>query len=190
MNSSELQKQDSVQEIAESKTTEKKRRLTISQERLKDVLDYNPHTGVFTWKVRTSNRVKVGDVAGDIESNGYLRISIDGNRFRAHRLAIIYVYGDNYYEQVDHINHVRTDNRISNLRVATHSQNNWNQQLQIKNTSGIKGVYWDKSRKKWSAYCCVMGKRHMLGRFSDIKLAENAVKNFRAKMHGEFSFDG
>lgn len=190
MNSSEPQKQSAVQENAESGSAERKRRLTIKHDRLLEVLNYNPDTGIFTWKVRTSNRVKVGDVAGDMEGNGYLRISVDGNRFRAHRLAIIYVYGDGYYEQVDHINHIRTDNRISNLRVATHSQNNWNQQLQRKNTSGVKGVYWDKNRNKWSAYCCVMGKKHMLGRFSDIKSAENAVIEFRAKAHGEFYFNG
>ena len=85
-----------------------------------EVLDYNPDTGIFIRKLRTSARVKVGDVVGCLDSNGYLRISVDGKNYWAQRLAWIYVHGDNIGDaKIEHVNKNRTDNRICNLRLST-----------------------------------------------------------------------
>jgi len=98
----------------------------ITQDKLKEILDYNQHTGLFTWKKikKYSNR-SVGDIAGSL-SLGYVVIGIDKKIYKAHRLAWLYVYGEFPKEQLDHINGNKEDNRICNLREANQSQNNFN----------------------------------------------------------------
>lgn len=173
------------------KISGRKKKLKISQEKLKKILSYNKDTGIFRWNLNSSKNVEIGDIAGMLNKCGYILIGIDGRTFLAHRLAIIYVHGDciDDYE-VDHINNVRHDNRICNLRLATPSENQFNRGIQRNNTSGIKGVTWSNSRKKWMARCSVRGKNHYLGRYDDVKLAEKAVVEFRRKAHGEFKNNG
>lgn len=152
-------------------------------------LRYDEESGKLFWKVRTSHRVKVGDEVKSRSSRGYIRVSINGNRYFAHRVIWAIFYGDAPDFQIDHINGDIQDNRICNLRKATHSQNNWNQKLQKKNTSGIKGVSWDKERSKWTARCTKFGKVHCVGRFDDIHEAEAAIVEYRKHLHGEFHRD-
>ena len=85
---------------------------SLTAERLREVLDYDPDTGVFTRKVRTASSVKVGDVAGSLNGKGYIRIRVDGRLYFAHRLAWLYVHGEWPVDQVDHINGIKNDNRI------------------------------------------------------------------------------
>jgi len=106
----------------------------ITVERLKELLNYNETTGAFTWKVTPkSYRVAVGDVAGGVHSKGYIHIKIDGVTRFAHRLAWLYVFGSLPKQQIDHINRIKTDNRISNLRDVSATENN-------RNTSRFKGI--------------------------------------------------
>ena len=113
----------------------------LTAERLREVLDYGPDTGVFTWKIRTNSRVKVGDVAGALRPDGYIQISIDGRLHRAHRLAWLYVTGESPPDQIDHINGVRDDNRIANLRLATSAENKQNlRRAKSRNKTGFLGV--------------------------------------------------
>jgi len=134
---------------------------------LKQTLDYNSDTGVFTWLVANSNCVSIGDVAGCRRGSGYMQISIDGSLYLSHRLAWLYVYGSFPDDQIDHINGVKDDNRIENLRDVTSSENGKNKKLQKNNKSGFVGVRFREDRCKWIARIQVDGKLNHLGQFVD-----------------------
>ena len=135
-------------------------RLTV--DRLKQLLSYDPLTGAFVWLV-SSSRTAAGTVAGSPDDAGYLRIGVDGVRYRAHRLAFLYMTGEWPEDQVDHINGVRTDNRWVNLRDVSDGVNKQNRQgPTAANTSGYLGVsYWGNRRgqKKHVAQLVLAGKR-------------------------------
>ncbi len=122
----------------------------LTRERLKELLDYDPATGIFVWKVdRGNNRVKVGSAAGGggDDGRGYNRIMIDGKSYRSHRLAWLDVYGSFPPDMIDHINGIRDDNRIENLRAVSNQENSRNVNKSTNNTSGYLGVCWDKHKK-------------------------------------------
>ena len=148
----------------------------LTAEYLRSVLHYEPETGIFTRKVRTSRSVKVGDVAGCPDGGGYLRINVQSRLYRAHRLAWLYVYGEWPEDQLDHINRNRSDNRIANLRAVTNKQNGQNASKSSNNTSGHPGIYWLKQSSKWRA--CIMHnyKDIHLGCFTNIEEAISARK--------------
>jgi len=152
----------------------------ITQERLKELLHYDQDIGVFVRKVRTANRVRVGDKAGCIQAlpNGksYSRISIDGNLHYAHRLAWLWNHGELPPHEIDHINGDGTDNRLCNLRSATSSENSRNRRLHSNNASGTCGVYWYEPSRKWVARIMVDSKLLHLGYFEDIDDAIAARK--------------
>lgn len=154
----------------------------VTQSRLKELLQYNPYTGDFVWKVRPSNRVRVGDVAGSI-NHGYVIIRIDNVNYYAHRLAFLFMLGQ-IPEQIDHINHVRNDNRWCNLREATRIINLKNQSMSKNNTSGITGVCWNTENNKWGARINVNCKSVWLGYFHDI----NEAKAARSKAERHYGF--
>lgn len=147
-----------------------------SAEEIKKLLHYDPGTGVFTWKARGEsssarpwankiwNKRFAGKPAGRLV-RGYVVIAIDSRPHQAHRLAWIYVYGVEPVDEIDHLSHDRTDNRIENLRVVTRDQNQRNKGLFKTNTSGATGVRFDKSRGKWVALISIDSKRINLGRF-------------------------
>ena len=155
-------------------TTEQANELTA--EYLRSILNYEPATGIFTWKVRTSRSVKVGDVAGSLDGDSYLRISVQSRGYKAHRLAWLHVYGEWPKDQLDHVNRVRTDNRISNLREVTNKQNQQNRSKRSDNTSGYQGVFWHKRDFKWQATIAHNYKDIHLGYFTTIEEAVSARK--------------
>jgi hypothetical protein len=124
---------------------------TLTQERLKELLTYDPETGVFVWVTRPSKSIKVGDVAGSFRPDGYRQIQIDGAQFRAHRLAWLYMTGTFPPDQIDHIDRNPTNNQFTNLRAVTGSENQHNSGKPKDNTSGYRGVSYDKRDKKWRA---------------------------------------
>lgn len=134
----------------------------LTQDRLKSVLDYNPETGIFTWKVSNSPKGLKGRDAGS-GVNGYIRIGIDRDQYLAHRLAWFYVYGEWPTNQIDHINGDRLDNRIENLRDIERGDNQRNMKLSQRNKIGITGVYWSKTKDKWYVQISINGKRKHLG---------------------------
>lgn len=158
-------------------------RQPLTAERLGEVLAYEPDTGIFRWRIRPSNRVKVGAVAGRSNGNGYTRICIDGVNHYAHRLAWLAVHGKHPAGEVDHSNGNRADNRIANLRVGTHAQNAQNQPLRVTNTSGRHGVSWSKPHGKWAAYIVKAGRKSHLGLFDCIVKAGEAYMAAKARMH-------
>jgi len=158
----------------------------LTKEQLQDVLEYNPETGVFTWKIRAAQNVRIGDVAGQITSKGYVRIKILGKQYMAHRLAWLYVHGGFMPDQADHINGVRDDNRIANLRNATHAENMMNRRVQSNNESGYPGVHWASRKGKWRADCAAYGRRKYLGMFATAELAFEAYQAYSIQHQGEF----
>ena len=154
----------------------------LTVERLREVLDYCPDTGVFTWKIRTNSRVKVGDVAGCLDKDGYLRIQIDSRLHFTHRLAWFYVTGEWPPDQIDHINGIRDDNRIANLRAATRSENGQNRRKpQANNTTGYLGV--TRHRGKFLAKIRLDGKRKHLGLFNTPEEAHAAYLKVKREIH-------
>jgi len=135
----------------------------LTQSRLKEVLSYDPETGKFVRKVSRSNSVKVGSVAGTLSPLGYTQIRVDGKRYLAHRLAWLYTHGYFPENQIDHLNGIRNDNRIKNLREVSNACNLQNTKIRSDNTSGFPGVYWHKQRRKWGAYIQIQGKPYHLG---------------------------
>lgn len=156
----------------------------LTQERLKELLSYDPETGVFTRIVSTSSNAKAGQVAGSVNKiSGYREIRVDDTLYYGHRLAWLYVYGSWPEHQVDHANRIRSDNRICNLRSASSLENSQNQRLRSTNTSGLKGVTWHKAGKKWAAQIVFKGKNHHLGLFDDASVAHQHYLDAKAKLH-------
>ena len=129
----------------------------LTQQKLKELLDYNPNTGDFVWRVSLNSRSSINSTAGSC-SNGYRVIRINRKNYHAHRLAWLYTHGQFPQNQLDHINRIRNDNRIDNLREVTNAQNHQNRNLGSNNASGICGVNWHKRDKKWRAYIKLNGK--------------------------------
>lgn len=157
----------------------------ISQDYLKSILSYNPETWIFIWLVDKSIRSKRGSIAGSIRKSGYRVICISGNWCLAHRLAWIYTYGYWPKNNTDHINTIRSDNRISNLRECTASQNGMNRAAQSNNIVGLKGV--SRHMAKFKSRICVNGNVKYLGVFVTPEEAHEAYRKASLKYHGEFS---
>jgi hypothetical protein len=169
--------------------------MELTQEIMRELLDYDKNTGVFIWKARGRRWFKseqgfkgwnnrfAGTVAGTIRKNATdyptIRISVFGKLWLAHRLAFIYM-GEALPEQVDHLNRDSTDNRWNNLSASSAKENMKNMSMPITNTSGVTGVSWNKARGKWVAYVGLGGKNKHLGLFTDLEEATEVVRTFRA----------
>ena len=150
---------------------------------IKNILKYDQSTGFFVWKVSPSRSVKMGEQAGTIDGKGYVRICIKGVSNKAHRLAWAVVYGELPAMAIDHINRVPSDNRILNLRLATCSQNVVNSKIRANNTSGIRGVSWDKKYNKWKVQ--IAGKH--IGYFNSLTESKQMYTKVRLEKYKEFA---
>lgn len=143
---------------------------------LQEILDYNPHTGIFMWSKKRKG-VKVGVPLGTDNGFGYLRITVFGKSYYAHRLAWFYVEGS-WPDQIDHINGIKSDNSYWNLRDVTVQQNAQNKIFPQKTSkSQILGVSWHKKAKKWQAHICIYKERKYLGLFASVEEAQQAYLN-------------
>ena len=141
---------------------------TTTAERVRELLVYNPDTGVFTWRASRSNCIARTRAGSTVHARGYRLISIDGTKYLAHRLAWLYVTGEWPEEEIDHIDGQTDNNRFINLRPASRVHNAQNAKRDVGDTSKHPGVYWDKSRGKWSVRIRVEDNRRMfLGRYDD-----------------------
>jgi hypothetical protein len=137
----------------------------ITHERLKELVNYDPETGYFTWAFGRPGASKGGRCGSVNKGNGYMEITLDRKSYTAHRLAYHYMTGHTPGNEIDHINHVTNDNRWINLRPATRKENGRNKGLHKNNKSGFCGVSWIKSIKKWYANIEVNGKAINLGHY-------------------------
>jgi hypothetical protein len=163
----------------------------LTQERLKELLDYDPETGVFTRLIDVGGGNVAGKVAGTISGTAKKpkrQIWVDGKCYSGHRLAWLWMTGSFPANQVDHKNLDRLDNRWTNLREATNSQNRMN--TRGRGESGAKGVFYRKdprSVRRWRALIIVEGKRHNLGHFETREEAQAAYAAAAPIFHGEFA---
>ena len=156
----------------------------ITHSTLLSLLTYSPTTGVFVWTDNAPTHRNC--IAGSLDKKGYRVIVIDGKRYKAHRLAWFYTHKVWPVGLLDHKDRVHDNNWLTNLREATNQQNSFNSPVRCSNTSGHKGVYWDKSRAKWRAKIMVSGKWQHLGWFAQAADASKAYQEESKIKHGEF----
>jgi|SaaInlStandDraft_2_1057019.scaffolds.fasta_scaffold194542_2 hypothetical protein len=158
---------------------------TLTQEELRRVLDFDHVTGIFTWIGGTKARMRAGTEAGNRSSVGYVSIMINGKQYRAHRLAWLWEYGEFPKHETDHINGIRNDNRIANLREATHCENMQNQRKMHKNNkTGYLGVYPSGYRKNpWRVTISVQNKTKHVGHFATKEEAREAYLEAKRQYH-------
>lgn len=160
------------------------RELNLS--RLKELLDYNPDTGVFRWKKSVNSKTYDGLIPARKDKDGYLMVMVDSRNYRQHRLAWFYMTGLWPEKHLDHKNGVRDDNRFSNLRECDEQNNNRNRGLSRLNTSGVSGVSFQQG--KWVVRIRLNKFiRGFFGYYDDIELAELVANSVRDKYHKEFS---
>jgi hypothetical protein len=173
-----------------------------SLELLNEFFTYDENEGCLYWKIRDSrhfdnnrccntwNSRYAGKKAGSIGKNGYLNVHIFNKLFYNHRIIWKMVVGEEPIYQIDHINMNTLDNRIKNLRNSFDGQNKHNQGFRKNNTSGIKGVCWNKRKSKWFAQIMKDRIKYHLGYFDNILDAETAVRLKREQLHKEFTNHG
>lgn len=159
----------------------------LTQELLKEHLTYDSETGLFVWNKWNGGRSVKGSLAGDIHPGGFRRIAVCGKRYKAHRLAWLYMTGEFPKHEIDHINGDPSDNSWSNLREVSHSENMRNMKRHKTNTSGQTGVYLIKKYlpiEKWRAQIVFNNRNIQLGTYTDYESAVAA----RKKAEIEFGF--
>jgi hypothetical protein len=162
-------------------------RTDLTLARLRELLIYEPEIGLFRWLQRKGGMIS-GDVAGGSTPYGYVTIGIDGRRYMAHRLAVLYMTDAWPIADVDHVNGERADNRWANLRQATRRQNLGNMKLRPVSTTGFKGVIYEARRCKFRADIrCGGGKSRYLGRFDTALEAHEAYMAAAREIFGEFA---
>ncbi len=163
----------------------KPREAHIDREELARTINYDPETGVFTWLIDRKNQVRAGSPAGKINTAGHRQIRFLGRQYLAHRLAWFLVHGIWPSGEVDHINLVKDDNRLINLRDVTRSQNQFNRIVRADSRSGLKGVHCRKPGQ-YRVAIRANGKRIRLGTFSTVEEAAAAYGEASQLHHGAF----
>lgn len=160
----------------------------LTREFVMQRLNYDPNTGVFTLRAHGNiGGPKVGRIAGTVIAAGYRVLSIKRYLYRAQSVAWLYVHGEWPPDLIDHINGDRDDNRISNLRLCSHTQNMRNRRKPHLNSSGLKGVSWCKRQQRWHVQIKADRKTHNIGYFKDKFEAHAAYCRAAEKYHGEFA---
>ena len=131
-------------------------------------------------------RTKAGDIAGSLNSEGYLCTRIDGGKYLNHRIVWAMIHGEWPSERIDHINGVRTDNSPGNLRLINAAENTHNRGRNSNNKTGFRGVSFSKIRASFVAQITVKGKYHYLGYFTTAEEASQAYEAKAKELHGEF----
>lgn len=156
----------------------------LTAERLRELLEYSPETGEFKWRKPPRNKDIPGLIAGG-RTGRYVYIGIAQTMYLGHRLAWLYVHGEWPSAEIDHINRDCRDNRIANLRLATHSENLCNKPVRQDSATRIKGV--SPKRKKFCARIIKDGRRYWLGSFDTPEEAHAVYCQAAQSLHGEFA---
>jgi hypothetical protein len=150
-------------------------------------MDYDPETGIMRWRV-SGKGIRLGDVAGGMRVDGRWTICIDRGQYLRSRLAYLHFYGKWPEGDIDHKNMIKDDDRIENLREATRSKNCANVPKKSTNTTGFKGVWYDKSKRKWAAEIRYgVNKRKRLGRYDSPEKAYEVYCRAAEELHAEFA---
>lgn len=165
--------------------------MKLTQDKANELFEYSD--GALFWKHRIISRgrklKKGGRQITTKDADGYLKVCVDYKCYLVHRVIWLMHYGD-LPEFLDHVNGIRDDNRIENLRPATKYQNICNSKLRSDNTSGVKGVHWNCVKNKWQVRIHVDKKVKSLGYYEDLELAKLVVMEARNKFHKEFANHG
>jgi len=166
-------------------------RSVITAARLREVLHYNPETGVFTWRVRLGQRCVIGARAGTVRKDRRPRrsINIDGLYYAEHNLAWLYMTDEWPAHEIDHRNNDATDNRWGNLRPATREQNTQNARRRADNSTGFKGVQVHENGRYY-ARVQINGERIFVGSFETPEEANAAIVKRRQELHGAYCNHG
>lgn len=155
----------------------------LTAARLRELLNYDPETGLFVWRIRPSKKIAAGVAAGCLD-NGYIRIHIGQKTWMAHRLAWLHVHGTWPSADIDHINGNRSDNRIANLRDVSRSVNLQNKRhAQGASISGLLGAHWFSPTQAWYSRIMIGRKSHHLGYFKTAELAHAAYLDAKRRLH-------
>lgn len=171
-------------------------KIELTQEIIRELIDYDPETGDCFWKFRDRKWFKSdgvwkswnssfsGKKTGSLNiRDGYIQLYILNIKCRLHRIIWLYVYGEWPKNMIDHINRIKSDNRLINLREATNTENGQNREKQKNNTSGYKGVSWNKQAKKWETKIMINSKHKHLGLFENKEDAYIKYNNVRNELH-------
>lgn len=156
------------------------------QKRFDELFKYED--GKLIRKVSVSS-ARAGTVVGSVENNGYIRVRVDTKKYSVHQVVFVLFHG--YLPKIiDHVNGIKTDNRIENLREATSFENGYNTKLSVTSKSGVKNVRWLKKLDAWQVRLKVKSINKVIGYFKDLELAELVATMAREKYHGEFANHG
>lgn len=158
--------------------------MEITQELVRQKFFYHPEAGLI---FRKNKKGQLKSLCNYAKKDGYVQFHLGDKMVLAHRIAWIYCYGDIDGLEIDHIDGNPSNNRLSNLRLASHQQNMCNRVLQKNNTSGISGVSWKKDAKKWFVYVYKDKKRIQFGCFDNLLDAAACSISKRKILHGEFA---
>jgi hypothetical protein len=161
----------------------------INAKEVRELFEYNPENGNLTWvkKRKYFSKLLLGNIAGTLNDNGYRAVTIKGKTYQIHRIIWLYVHGKFPENVIDHINGIKDDNRLCNLRDCTISENNLNTKLSKNNVSGIKGIHWNKLKNKWHGQINFNKKKIFIGYFDDFFEACCKIRSARNKYHGSFA---
>jgi hypothetical protein len=154
---------------------------------LREYLHYDPESGDLTW-IKPRQRVKVGQKVSGYD-NGYSRVRFQGRLLGAHRVAFALYHGRWPTAEIDHIDGNRGNNRISNLREATHAENMRNRKIHSTNVSGVPGVSWHKAARKWQVHIGATKDSRYLGLFENLADAADARRQAEQTYFGEFTIN-
>jgi hypothetical protein len=159
----------------------------LTQESVRELFNYVD--GKLFWKIHKPHSRFVGKEAGFYTGNGYKQVTINRKKYLTHR--VVWLYHNGYFpDVVDHINNIKDDNRIENLRSADRSKNQHNRAALKESSSGYKNVSWCKNAKKWRVSLCLKSKSHHFGLYDDLELADLVATMAREKYHGDFANHG
>ncbi|RWO22811.1 HNH endonuclease [Mesorhizobium sp.] len=167
--------------------------ITITAEYVRSRIDYDPETGILTWKARPVrnpidkmwNTRFAGTTIRHTQTSGYIQFKLDGKNYLGQHIAWVIAHGVWPAHLVDHENRIRDDNRLSNLRDATRSQNNSNTKPYSNNTLGFRGAW--QNGKRWAVRISSQGKRIYCGTYDSKEDAARAYDVIAKQVHGEFA---
>jgi hypothetical protein len=158
--------------------------IELTKEVVRDLFEYEPETGFLIRRKSAGTRSKIGDAAGTHDKYGYRTVQIANKKYFVHRVVWLHVHGQIPVNVIDHINGIKDDNRLSNLRDVTSSENCQNlRKAKSHNKSGLQGVSWDFEKSKWRTQITIDGRAKFLGRFETKELAYECYLEAKRRLH-------